>query len=90
MHAPLQCALMRVVPGKTKALPSATEHTGLPADDDQQLSGMFGGADATENMSLNSNTEHSPRDATAHSTGHITLGYTQILEGGRHPAWGKS
>lgn len=39
----------------------------------------------TDNMSLGSNAGRSP----AHSTAHTPLGYTQILEGGRHPAWGE-
>ena len=63
----------------------------LPADDLAQLPGLFEAADVTDNMSLTSNTGHSPRDADAHSTGHtghMSLGYTHILEGGHHPAWG--
>ena len=61
----------------------------LCADDIEQLPGLFGAADVTDNMSLNSNTGHSPRDADAHNTGHMSLGYTHILEGGHHPAWGE-
>ena len=61
------------------------------ADDSQQLSRLLGAADGTDNMSLNGNLGRSPGDADAHSTGHtghMSLGYTHILEGGHHPAWG--
>ena len=39
-------------------------------------------------MSLTSSARRSPRDATWHSASHMSLGYTQILEGGHHPTWG--
>ncbi|CAL5226958.1 g9843 [Coccomyxa viridis] len=62
-------------------------------DDFEELPGLFGTSDVTDNMSLNSNTGHSPRDADAQTTGHtghLSLGYTNILEGGHHPAWGEA
>lgn len=68
----------------------AAEPASLAADEDQQLSGLFGPGDLIDTMSLTSNTGHSPRDATAHSTSHMSVGYTQVLEGGHHPAWGES
>lgn len=68
---------------------SLAEPASLAADEDQELSGLFGAGDLTDNMSLTGNTGHSPLDATAHSTSHMSVGYTQVLEGGHHPAWGE-